>query len=110
MILPLKYYRITKDSSQLCLFVRVKSLQSRPTLCNLWTVACQASLAMGFSRQECWSGLLCPPLRDLFNPGAKPESIMSPAMADEFFTTSATWEADCKQITSILKYIFLLDS
>ena len=110
MILPLKYFKIIKDSSQLCLFAGVKSLQSRPTLCNLWTAACQASLAMGFSRQEYWSGLLCPPLRNLSNPGVKPESIMSPAPADEFFTTSATWEADCKQITSILKYIFLSDS
>ena len=26
----------------------------------LWTVACQAPLSMGFSRQEYWSGLLCP--------------------------------------------------
>ena len=34
--------------------------QSRPTLCNLWTVACQAPLSMGFSRQEYWSGLPFP--------------------------------------------------
>ena len=34
-----------------------------------WTVACQASLSMGFSRQEYWSGLPCPPPRVLPNPG-----------------------------------------
>ena len=26
-----------------------------------WTAGCQASLSMGFSRKECWSGLPCPP-------------------------------------------------
>ena len=34
-----------------------------------WTVDCQAPLSMGFSRQEYWSGLLCPPPGDLPNPG-----------------------------------------
>ena len=29
---------------------------------TLWTVACQAPLSMGFSRQDYWSGLPCPPL------------------------------------------------
>ena len=34
-----------------------------------WTVAHQAPLSMGFSRQEYWSGLLCPPPGDLPDPG-----------------------------------------
>ena len=38
----------------------------------LWTVACQASLSMGFSRREYWSGLLCPPPGDLPDPGINP--------------------------------------
>ena len=33
-----------------------------------WTLACQAPLSMGFSRQEYWSGLPCPPPRHLPNP------------------------------------------
>ena len=37
----------------------------------LWTVDCQAPLSMGFSRQEYWSGLPCPPPEDLLNPGIK---------------------------------------
>ena len=43
-----------------------------------WTVARQAPLSMGFSRQEYWSGLLCPPV-DLPDPGIKLASPMSPA-------------------------------
>ena len=39
-----------------------------------WTVACQAPLSMGFSRQEYWNGLPCPPPGDLPNPGIKPRS------------------------------------
>ena len=38
----------------------------------LWTVAPQAPLSMGFSRQEYWNGLPCPPPRDLPNTGIKP--------------------------------------
>ena len=58
-----------------------------------WTVAHQAPLSMGFSRQEYWSGLLCPPLGDLPHPGMEHLSLMSPALAGRFFTTSAPWEA-----------------
>ena len=42
---------------------------------TLWTVAHQTLLSMGFSRQEYWSGLLCPPAGDLPNPGIKPVSL-----------------------------------
>ena len=37
-----------------------------------WTIAPQALLSLGFSRQEYWSGLPCPPSGDLPNPGIKP--------------------------------------
>ena len=40
-----------------------------------WTVTHQAPLSMGFSRQECWSGLPCPPPGDLPNPGIEPASL-----------------------------------
>ena len=59
----------------------------------LWTVARQAPLPMGFSRQEDWSGLPFPPAGDLPNPGIEPTFLTSPALAGGFFTTSATWEA-----------------
>ena len=57
---------------------------------TLWTVAHQASLSMGFSRQEYWSGLPFPPPGDLPNPGIEPASLMSPALAGRFFTASDT--------------------
>ena len=39
-----------------------------------WTVALQAPLSMGFSRQDYWSGLSFPPPRELPNPGIEPAS------------------------------------
>ena len=58
-----------------------------------WTVACQAHLSMGFSRQGYWSGLPCPPSGDLPDLGIETMSLMSPVLAGRFFTTSATCEA-----------------
>ena len=46
-----------------------------------WTTAHQAPLSLEFSIQEYWSGLPCPPPGDLPNPGIKPTSVMSPALA-----------------------------
>ena len=40
-----------------------------------WTVAHQAPLSMGLSRQEYWCGLPCPPPGDLPNPGIEPASL-----------------------------------
>ena len=60
---------------------------------TLGTVARQAPLSKGFSRQEYWSGLLWPASGDLPNPGIEPTFLISPVLADGFFTTSATWEA-----------------
>ena len=57
-----------------------------------WTAALQAPLYKGFSRQEYWSGLPWPPPGHLPNPLVKPVSLMYPAFAGGFFTTSATWE------------------
>ena len=64
-----------------------KSLQSCLTLVTPWTVACQAPLSMGFSRQEYWSGLPFPPPGDLPDPGMELVSPASPALAGGFFTT-----------------------
>jgi len=52
-----------------------------------WTVAYQASLSVGFSRQEYWSGLPFPTPGDLAEPGIKPAILASPAPARGFFTT-----------------------
>ena len=57
-----------------------------------WTIARQAPLLMGFSREEYWSELPCPPPGDFPDPGTKPTSLKPPALAGGFFITSATWE------------------
>ena len=67
--------------------------QSCPTLCDPMDCNPPGSSSMGFSRQEYWSGLPCPPPGDLPEPGIKPRSPMFPALAGGFFTTSTTWEA-----------------
>ena len=71
--------------------VCAKSLQSCLSVSYPWTAVHQALLSMGSSRQEYWSGLSCPPPGDLLDPGIKPKSLMCPALAGGFFTTSTPW-------------------
>ena len=59
---------------------------------TLRTVTHQAPLSMGFSRQEYWSELPCPPPWGLPHPGMEPKSLKSPALVSAFFTTSTTRE------------------
>ena len=61
---------------------------------------------MGFPRQECGTGLPFPSPGDLPNPGIEPASLMSPALASEFFTTSATWEAH----ENVCVYIYIFNT
>ena len=56
------------------------------------TVARQAPLSMGFSRQEYWSGLPFPSPGDLSDPGIEPAS---PALAGGFFTTEPPGKPKC---------------
>ena len=58
-----------------------------PTLCNPMNCNLQASLSMGFSRQEYWSGLPFPPPGDLPDPGMKPVCSALPTLTGKFFTT-----------------------
>jgi len=51
-------------------------------------IACQTPLYMIFSRQEYWSWLPFPTPGDLPDPGIKPTSLVSPALAGRFFTTA----------------------
>ena len=57
---------------------------------TLWTAAHHTPQSMGFSRKEYCSGLPWPSPGDLPNPGIEPASLVSPALAGGFFTTSAT--------------------
>ena len=56
-------------------------LESCPTLCDPMGCSPPGSPSMGFSRQEYWSKLPCPPPGDLPDPGMKPTSLISPALA-----------------------------
>ena len=76
-----------------CCCCLVASVMSDRLCVTLWTVACQAPLSMGFSRQEYRSGLLCSATGDLPDSGIEPVSLMAPALTGEFFTTGATWGA-----------------
>ena len=92
------------------LLTSLSSLQSKVCACilsrfshawlfmTLWTVAYRAPLSMRFSRQEYWSGLPCPPPGDLPYPRIEHLSLMSPALAGKFFTTSNTWETHNQRI------------
>ena len=56
-----------------------------------WTVACQAPLSMdSSSKNDYWSGLPCPPMGDLPNPGMEPMFLTSPALAGGFFIVITT--------------------
>ena len=72
-----------------CVCVRVCSLSHVGLFATPWTVVRRAPLNMGFSSQECWSGLPFPPPADLPNPGVGPMSPASAAMADRFFATES---------------------
>ena len=71
----------------MCMLSRFSHVQLFATLL---IVAHQAPLSLGFSRQEYWNGLPCPPPRDLRDPGIEPTSFVSPALAGGFFSTSIT--------------------
>ena len=64
--------------------------QSCLTLATPWTVACQAPLSMGFSRQEYWSGLPFPSPGGLPHPGIE---LRSPASQADSLPTELRGEA-----------------
>ena len=87
--------KVLLDSSSARSVSTLSCFSSVRVFAALWTIARQTPLPMRFSRQEYWSELPCPPPGDLPYPETEPTSLMSPALACGFFTTSATWEAPC---------------
>ena len=75
--------RNLSDTMRVCLLLSRVQLFATP-----WTVARQAPLSMGFSRQEYWSGLPFPPPGDLPDPEMTPAFPVTPATAGGFFTTA----------------------
>ena len=89
------HYVVHLKLIQYCMSIMccAKLLQSCPTLSNPVDHSLGSPLSMGFSRQEYWSGLPCPPPGHLPNPGIKFMSLMSLALEGGFFTTSTNREA-----------------
>ena len=73
-------------------------------LVTLWTVAHQAPLSMGISRQEQWAWVSRPLPGDLPSPGIEPTSLMSLGLAG--ITTSTTWEAP-DNISARIKHAYM---
>ena len=79
------------------IIVCAKSLQSCPTLCDPMDCSLPgSSVHRILARQEYWNGLPYPSPGYLLGPGIEPASLMSPALAGRFFTTSITWESERK--------------
>ena len=93
LVLLKPWYGLLKWIVCIGLLCCVQLLQLCLTLWDLWTVAGQAPLSMGFSRQENWSGLPCPPPVDLPNPGIKPISLATPVFQAGSLTTEPPWKA-----------------
>ena len=93
-----------RDACTLSRFSRVQHFATPST------VAPQAPLSMGFSRHEYWSGLPCPPPGNLPDPRIEPASLMSPALAGGFFTTSTTWEEGGEGVVQILPGLCAADT
>ena len=75
---------------QISSYVCIKSCS---TLCNPVDYSPPGSSLHGILQATTLEWVACPPPRDLPNPGIEPTSLMSPALAGEFLTTSTTWEA-----------------
>ena len=87
-LLPIVYYvSFSPRDDPMCVCCRLSPFSGVRLFANLWTVAHQAPLSMGVSRQGYWSGLPSPPPGDLPHPGIEPTSLMSSALAGGFFTT-----------------------
>ena len=81
------------------IYMQAKSIQSCATLCDPMDCSPPGPLFVGFSRHEYWRGLPLPPPADLPNPGIKPVSLMSPALAAGFFTTAVHGVANSRTLS-----------
>ena len=85
-----------------------------------WTVAHQAPLSTGFSRQKYWSGLPFPSPGYLPDPGIEPTSLVSPALAGRFFITEPSgkpnrqywlsWEVELERQVIVNAETYMLQS
>ena len=94
----------------LCVCVCAQLLSDVQLFMNRWTVACQAPLFMEFSRREYWSMLPFPTPGGFPDPGIDPTPLVSPALADGFFTAAPpgkplhTYEGICEDIHTYINF------
>ena len=87
------FFRQADTSISICIQSAVIEAYTVNSFATPWTVAHQAPLSMGFSRQEYWKRVAMPSSRGSPDPGMVPGPLTSPALAGRFFTTSTTWKA-----------------
>ena len=73
--------------------MHTKLLQSCPALCDPMNYISPGSSVLGILQARILEWVACLPPGDLPDSGIEPTSLMPPALAGGFFTTSATWEA-----------------
>ena len=83
----LRYFTLWRLQNLGCILYFVCACSVVSDSATPWIVARQAPLSMEFSKQEYWSGLPFPSPETLLDPGIKPMSSASPALADGFFIT-----------------------
>ena len=88
-----------------CAYVRAQQLSCVRLFVTPWTAVYQAPLSMEFSRQKYWSGLYFTPPSDLLDPGTETASLVSPALADGFFTTALSYFFGFTRSFRIILYI-----
>ena len=89
---PCSSYGLENGASGACV-LPAKLLQLCPTLCNPMHYSLPGSSVHGILQARILEWVAVPFSGDLPDPGIKPVSLKSPALAGRFFTTSATWEA-----------------
>ena len=90
----------TLNDPSVCLLSHFSRVQLYATL---WTVACQAPLCMGFSRQEYLSGLPCPSPRESSQPRMEPMSLTTPVLAGRFFSRASFVAQLVKNLPAVLE-------
>ena len=107
----LKYkYNITSLFLLKSVCVCAQLLSDVQLFMNPWTVACQAPLFMEFSRREYWSMLPFPTPGGFPDPRIDPTPLVSPALADGFFTAAPpgkplhTYEGMCEDIHTYINF------
>ena len=76
---------------------------------TLWTVAQQAPISTGFSRQEYWSGSPGLPLEDFHDPGIKPTSPVTPELQADSLPLSHQGSPVCPYTTTYLTFLLLME-